>query len=167
VQTQRFILSVTFVILASLTLFKILQASDARSNSNLSSVEFFKGTWECKLQGSPFTKFRWSVAEGLDGAWLIGFIEVSGNKVSNDCWRVVEGKIERFAFTRDGSFLKVESSGWESGILKFTGSVSNKMEEVATKETITQKSAREFRALWEKMDKNRKWFTQNDEICTK
>jgi hypothetical protein len=166
VKAQHFMLSATFVILASLTLLKIPQTSDARSNSNLSLVEFFKGTWECKLKGSNKV-FRWSVIEGLKNSWLVGVVQAGEEKVSNDFWRPVNGKIERFAFTGNGLFIKIDSTGWESNKLVFSGSAKQSTEEYKVRETIIKTSDREFHALWERMGKDQSWSTSSDEKCTK
>jgi hypothetical protein len=166
VKPLRFIFSTALVVLTSLTLIKIIQSSDARSRSNLSEIEFFKGTWECRLKDSNKV-FSWTVTKGLKNSWLVGVVQAGQEKVSNDYWRSVNGKIERFAFTGEGLFIKIDSSGWESGKLVFSGSANQPTEEFKVRETITQNSDREFHAVWEKMRKNQQWSTSSDEICTK
>ncbi|WP_197036133.1 S41 family peptidase [Fischerella sp. PCC 9605] len=146
---------------------EIVVANEYNPKSNFSEVEFFKGTWECSIQSSPNNKFRWSLTQGLNNAWLVGFVQVGNNKVSNDFWRLVQGRIERFAFTGDGTFVSVTSNGWESQRLKFAGSANQKTGEFQVRQTITTKGNREFRALWERLGNERKWSPFSDERCIK
>jgi hypothetical protein len=165
-KSPRFVLLVPFIFFTSYTLFKIIQASDARSIASFSEIEFFKGTWECKLKGSNKV-FSWTVTEGLKNSWLVGAVQAGQEKVSNDYWRSMNGKIERFAFIGKGLFIKIDSSGWESGKLVFSGSANQPTEEYKVRETITKNSDREFHAIWEKMGKDQRWSTSSDEICAK
>jgi hypothetical protein len=143
--------------------FNMFQSCDAKSNS--SELEFFKGNWECKLQTSPSNTFQWLVRE--ENSWLNGSVQRGQNKVSTDFWRITNGKIERFAFASDGLLVKVESNGWESNKLVFLGSFNKQNEVSQVRETITRKTDKEFRAIWEKMERSRHWVTITDERCTK
>jgi dienelactone hydrolase len=163
----HFLLSAAFIVLISFTFVNEIQSSDAPASSDFSEVDFFKGTWECRIQGSPDNVFRWSVTEGLNNSWLVGFVQVGQNKVSNDFWRLVNRKIERFAFTGDGTFVKVDSNGWKSNKLRFIGSANQKTGEFEVRQTITRNSDREFRALWERIGDDRSWSVFSDELCTK
>jgi hypothetical protein len=148
-------------------LFRSAQTSDARSRSNLSEVGFFQGNWECKLKNSPYTTFQWKVAEKLGNSWLAGIVQLDDRQVSNDFWRVSNGKIERFAFTSDGQLFQIESPGWASEKLTFSGTANNSAETYPVRETITKISETAFQALWEKQGKDEKWSTLSDEQCTK
>jgi hypothetical protein len=150
-----------------LLLFKGIQASDARSRSHLSEVGFFQGNWECKLKNSPYTTFQWKVAENLENSWLTGVAQLGDRPVSNDFWRVSNGKIERFAFTSDGQLFQIESRGWESEKLTFSGTANNPTETYPVRATITKISDNTFHAIWEKQGKDEKWSTLSDEQCTK
>ncbi len=163
----RFVLLIILAALIGLTRVYATQAPGASTKSDFHEVEFFKGTWECRIQGSPDNQFRWSVTEGLNNAWLVGFVQVGRNRVSNDFWRMVKGRIERFAFTGDSTFVKVSSNGWESNQLKFAGSANQKTGEFQVRQTITRNSNREFRALWERMGEDHKWTPFSDERCSK
>lgn len=163
----HFVLSTAFLGLTSFAFINATQANNAPSISNFSEVEFFKGTWECRIQGSPDNVFRWSVTEGLNNMWLVGFVQVGRKKVSNDFWRLTNGKIERFAFTGDGTFVKVESSGWKSNKVEFIGSANQKMGELKVRQIITKNNNGEFHALWERMGDNQKWSAFSDERCIK
>jgi hypothetical protein len=167
VKFPRFLLVFIFVVLISLPFIQVTQANEASTKSNFHEVEFFKGTWECSIQSSSNDKFRWSVTEGLNNAWLVGFVRVGKNEVSNDFWRLAKGRIERFAFTGDSTFVEVASNGWESNQLKFAGSANQKIGEFQVRQTITRNSDREFRALWERIGKDRKWISFSDEHCVK
>jgi hypothetical protein len=151
----------------SFLLFKGIQASDARSRSHLSEVGFFQGNWECKLKNSPYTTFQWKVAENLENSWLTGVAQLADRPVSNDFWRVSNGKIERFAFTRDGRLFQIESPGWASEKLTFSGTANNAAEAYPVRATITKISANTFHAIWEKQDHREQWSTLSDEQCTK
>jgi hypothetical protein len=140
---------------------------NARQASSFSKIEFFKGNWECQLQDSSRIKFRWSVAEGLNGGWLVGAAESSGKNVTKDFWRLVDGKIDRFVFMEDGTFLRVNSNGWAADTLRFAGSASPRGGEFNVRAIITKKSDRSFHALWEKMGSDRRWSTMANEVCTK
>jgi hypothetical protein len=157
------------VILLSLTsymLFKTIAVSSARPISQSNDVEFFKGTWECKLKSSP-TTFNWSVASGLKNSWLVGFVQKGQDKVTNDYWRINKSKIERFVFTGDGLLVRAESNGWQANKLIFLGSFSKPGEEFKARQTITKKGDREFLAMWEKMDRDQRWSTFSEERCIK
>ena len=163
----HFLLLIVLIGLLGLSFVQTTQANEAPAKSNFREVEFFKGTWECSIQTSPNDKFRWSVTEGLNDAWLVGFVQVGKNKVSNDFWRLVENRIERFAFTGDSTFVRVASNGWEANQLKFAGSANQKTGEFQVRQTITRNSDREFRALWERMGKDQQWTPFSDERCIK
>lgn len=167
VKFPRFLLLIILVVSISLPFLHVTHANATSAKSNFGEVEFFKGTWECSIQGSPNDKFRWSVTEGLNNAWLVGFVQVGKNKVSNDFWRLVQGRIERFAFTGDSTFVKVASSGWESNQLKFAGSANQTTGEFQVRQTITRSNNREFRALWERIGRERKWTPFSDERCVR
>jgi hypothetical protein len=80
---------------------------------------------------------------------------------------VNDEKIERFAFTADGAFVRIEGSGWESNELVLTGIASGQSGETKIRETITKVSDSEFHALWEKENADGKWTTFSDEVCTR
>jgi hypothetical protein len=162
----KLMFSTALVVLTSFIFIKIIQFSDARSRSSFGEVEFFKGAWECRLKDSNKI-FNWTVTEGLKNSWLVGVVQAGQEKISNDYWRSINGKIERFTFTGKGLFIKIDSSGWESGKLVFSGSANQLTEEYKVRETITKNSDREFYAVWEKMGKDQRWSTYSDEICTK
>lgn len=165
-KSLRFIFSTALIVSTSFILIKIIQSSNARTSSNFSEIEFFKGTWECRLKDSNKV-FSWTVTDGLKNSWLVGVVQAGQEKVSNDYWRSVNGKIERFAFTGEGLFIKIDSSGWEAGKLVFSGSSNQPTEEFKVRETITRNSDREFHAVWEKMRKDQQWSNYSDEVCTK
>lgn len=98
---------------------------------------------------------------------MAGVVEKNGEKVSTDFWRQRGKKIERFAFTAGGMFVKIESSGWESDRLIFTGVMSDKTGETKIRETITKVNERRFHALWERASADGKWMIFADEICTR
>jgi hypothetical protein len=148
-------------------LFRSAQTSDARSRSHLSEVGFFQGNWECKLKNSPYTTFQWKVEENLENSWLTGVARLNDRPVSNDFWRISNGKIERFAFTSDGRLFQIESPGWASEKLTFSGTANNPTETYPVRATITKVSDNTFHAIWEKQGKDKKWSTLSDEQCTK
>lgn len=98
---------------------------------------------------------------------MVGVVEKNGEKVSTDFWRQSDKKIERFAFTASGAFVKIESSGWESDRLVMTGVMSDKTGETKVRETITRVNDRRFQALWERESSDGKWIVFADEICTR
>ena len=128
-------------------------------------LDYFKGTWTVTLKINPQQSFRWAVREDLKGGWLVGVVEQNGEKVSTDFWREDGKKIERYAFTSGGLFVHVESPGWESARLVFTGAMSDKSGETKVRETITKVNARQFRALWEMQDAQGRWVVFSDETC--
>jgi hypothetical protein len=134
-------------------------------SSSASEIEFFKGNWDCKLQNAPYTTFRWSVKE--ENSWLNGSVQRGQSNVSTDFWRILNGKIERFAFARDGLLVKVEGSKWESNKLVLRGSFSKQNENIQVREIIERITGKEFRATWQKMVSDRQWITITDERCTK
>jgi hypothetical protein len=166
VNIKRILLASSLWSLSVFGFFKVIEVSNARPISKLSEVEFFKGTWKCQLKKSA-TAFSWSVTNGLGGTWLTGFVQVGQDKVTNDYWRINNGKIERYAFTTDALVVKVESNGWQGNKLTFAGTFNKPGEELQTRETITKVSDREFLAVWEKMDKSQRWSILSEESCVK
>lgn len=137
------------------------------SSGNSPDIEYFKGSWTVKIKDNPKLVFSWTVKENLNGSWLGGIVERNGIEVTNDFWRQSGKKIERYAFTSDGTFVRVESDGWESKRLVFNGMMSGKAGETKVRETITKISDKEFQALWEKENADGKWSVFSDEMCTK
>jgi hypothetical protein len=159
---------VAFVIaLAALAAGGFLSATKSFSPAAATGLDYFKGSWTVTLRSNPKEAFRWTVKEDLQGGWLAGVVEKNGEKVSTDFWRQNGKRIERFAFTAGGMFVKIESSGWESDRLVFTGVASDRTGETKIRETITKVNEREFHALWERASSEGKWMTFADEICTK
>jgi hypothetical protein len=132
-----------------------------------SDLDYFKGKWVVTMKADPKQAFDWTVKEDLQGGWMVGVVERNGEKVSTDFWRQNGNKIERFAFTADGLFVRIEGSAWESDRLVLTGVASNKRGETKIRETITRINDRRFLALWEREGPDGKWTTFADEICTK
>ena len=156
-----------FVVLIICAAGGFLYATKTFSSAPAPELDYFKGSWTITLKSNPKEAFRWTVKEDLQGNWLAGVVEKNGEKVSTDFWRQNGKRIERFAFTADGMFVKIESSGWESDRLVFTGIISDKAGETKVRETITKVNERQFQALWERADGDGKWMTFADEICTK
>lgn len=142
-------------------------ATKSFSNGTPSDIAYFKGTWTVALRNNPKETFSWTVKEDLQGGWMVGVVEKNGEKVSTDFWRQSDKKIERFAFTSSGAFVKIESSGWESDRLMMIGVMSDKTGEIKVRETITRVNDRRFQALWERESSDGKWIVFADEICTK
>jgi hypothetical protein len=142
-----------------------LSAAKSSTPAAPSGLDYFKGTWAVTLKSNPQQSFRWAVREDLKGGWLVGVVEQNGEKVSTDFWREDGKKIERYAFTSGGLFVHVESPGWESARLVFTGAMSDKSGETKVRETITKVNARQFRALWEMQDAQGRWVVFSDETC--
>ena len=130
-------------------------------------LDYFKGDWTVTMKANPKESFNWKVKDDINGGWMVGAVERKGEKISTDLWRQNGKKIERFAFTEDGTFVRIESSGWDSGRLVLTGVASQKTGETKIRETITKVNNQQFYALWEREDSNGKWITFADEICTK
>lgn len=145
----------------------VFYATKSFSSKTSSEMDYFKGNWTITLRNNPKESFRWTVKDDLSGGWMVGVVEKNGEKVSTDFWRQDGRKVERFAFTAGGAFVKIESSGWESDKLVMIGIMSDKTGETKVRETITRVSERQFQALWEKEISNGKWLTFADEICTK
>jgi hypothetical protein len=130
-------------------------------------LDYFKGKWVVTMKDNPKQAFDWMVREDLRGGWMVGVVEKNGEKVSTDFWRQSGKRIERFAFTADGLFVKIESAGWESDRLVLTGIMSDRAGETKIRETITRVNDRRFQALWEREGPEGKWTTFADEVCAK
>jgi hypothetical protein len=155
------------IVIALLIAGGVFYATKSFSSKTSSEIDYFKGNWIVSLRNNPKESFRWAVKDDLSGGWIVGVVEKNGEKVSTDFWRQDGKKIERFAFTAGGAFVKIESSGWESDKLLMTGVMSDKTGETKVRETITRVSERQFHALWEREGPDGKWITFADEICTK
>jgi hypothetical protein len=130
-------------------------------------LDYFKGTWTVTLRNNPTQKFTWTVKEDLDQSWLNGVVEQDGKRISTDFWRQKGNKIERFAFTGNSVFVKIESQGWEADKMILDGTLTNNSGETKIRETITKISENQFNALWEMESTDGKWTVFGDEICTK
>jgi hypothetical protein len=155
------------IFLASLAAAGFFYAGKSFSSVASSDLDYFKGNWVVALRSNPKETFNWTVKEDLQGGWMAGVVEKNGEKVSTDFWRQGGKKIERFAFTAGGLFVKIESAGWESNRMVLTGVASDKTGETKIRETITKVNDRQFNALWERESADGKWTTFADEICTK
>lgn len=152
------------VLFASALLF----ATQAFSHGSAQDgIDYFKGNWVVRMKGNARQSFSWSVRDDLRGEWMTGVVELEGQRVSTDFWRRNDGKIERFAFTSDGTFVRLEGTGWAANRLVLQGAASGKTGETRIRETITRVSDREFRALWETQDREGKWTVFADETCTR
>jgi hypothetical protein len=159
---------IAFVIaIALLIAGGVFYATKSFSSKTSSEIDYFKGNWTVTLRNNSKESFRWTVKDDLSGGWMVGVVEKNGERVSTDFWRQDGRKIERFAFTAGGAFVKIESSGWESDKLVMIGIMSDKTGETKVRETITRVSERQFQALWEKESSDGKWLTFADEICIK
>jgi hypothetical protein len=113
-----------------------------------SGLDYFKGNWIVTMRNNPGASFRWTVKEDLQGGWMVGVVEQNEKKVSTDFWRRSGNRIERFAFTADGTFVKIEGRCWEANRLVLAGIASDKTVETEIRETITKLGDDKFQALW-------------------
>lgn len=148
---------------ASLFLFPL---SEIRAGS-LKDFDYFKGRWTVKMRGNSKASFNWTLREDLDNSWFAGAVESNGKKVSTDFWRVKGDKLERFAFTTNGLFVRVEAAGWKADKLIFEGVADDATGESKVRETITKINNNLFNALWEMQQPDGKWRVFSDEICTR
>lgn len=153
-------LAVSGAILASV----LLLSKDGRAAADM---DYFEGVWTVSVRNDPATSFRWELKKDLDASWLSGTVERGGAKITRDFWRQTGAAVDRYAFTTNGNYLQVRSSGWEGGRLVFRGTISDGSGESAVRETITRVDANKFTALWERQEKDGKWIVFGDEICTK
>lgn len=158
------IIGLAFIFLTiGLTILNKTTFSAEKSNE----LNYFKGKWTVTLRNNPNQSFSWSVKEDLNQSWLNGVVEQNGNKISTDFWRKNGNKIERFAFTSNTTFIKIESSGWEGDKMILNGILSDESGETKIKETITKVNNQQFEALWEIENSEGKWTVFSDEICKK
>jgi hypothetical protein len=154
--------------MAAIILFAagLIYAAESFSAATATDLDYFKGSWIVTMRNNPQASFHWMVKEDLQGGWLAGVVEQNEKKVSTDFWRRNGSRIERFAFTADGTFVKIAGGGWESNRLVLTGIASDKTGETEIRETITKLSDVKFQALWER-NSGGKWIVFADEICTR
>jgi hypothetical protein len=164
IKRDNFMRTVFALLVCLLTAESFFYAAETSSMVASSDLDYFKGNWVITMRDNPQTLFHWNVKEDLRGSWMAGVVERNGEKVSTDFWRQIANKIERFAFTSDGTFVKIESPGWTSNKLVFEGVASDKNGEARIRETITRVNDREFQALWERMSGG-KWIVFADELC--
>jgi hypothetical protein len=158
-------------IILALVLTLVLTAAGGsyltRESNSASDLDYFKGTWTVTLRSNPKISFNWTVGEDLDKSWLGGEVTRDRTKISTDFWRQNGKKIERFAFTSNNTFVRIESAGWNANQMIFNGTMSDGASETKVRETITKVSDRQFNALWEREETDGKWVVFGDEICTK
>lgn len=130
-------------------------------------LAYFQGTWTLTIKSDAASSYTWTVTEDLKGGWLTGVVEKTGERISIDHWRVNAGVIERYAFTNDGLFIKLVSSGWKGNKMILNGIAYGKTSDYRIRETITKDSDRKFRAVWEKQGEDGKWTTISEELCVK
>lgn len=161
-------ISIAFIIaLAFLAAGGFFYTTKTFSSPPSTGIDYFKGKWVVTIKSNPQQAFSWTVKEDIGGGWMVGVVEKNGAKVSTDFWRQDGKKIERFAFTADGLFVRIESAGWEPNRLILVGTASDKTGETKIRETITRINDNQFTALWEREGPNGKWSVFSDEICTK
>lgn len=160
---MRIAFIITFTLLAA---GGFIYATGSLSLAPAPDIDYFKGNWTVTMRSNPQASFHWTVKEDLKGGWMVGAVERNGEKVSTDFWRQNGNKIERFAFTSDGTFVKIEGTDWQSNRLVLSGVASDKSGETQIRETITRVNEREFQALWERSSGG-KWSVFADEICTR
>lgn len=159
---KRNLAIIAFVLIAIFAGVSLLSDSSAASD-----LDYFKGRWTVAMRNDPKTSFLWEVTADLDGSWLSGSVEINGTKITRDHWRQNARGIERYAFTSNGVFVSLRSSGWEGDRLIFRGKLSDQNGEVEVRETITKANAQKFTAVWERLEKDGKWTVFGDEICTR
>jgi hypothetical protein len=137
------------------------------SSDKQTGLDYFKGNWTVTMRNNPAQSFSWTVKEDLNQSWLNGVVEQNGKRISTDFWRNNKTKIERFAFTGNSVFVKIESSGWEGEKMVLNGILSDRSGETKIRETITKVNENKFNALWEMEGADGKWAVFGDEICTK
>ncbi|HEY0375975.1 MAG TPA: hypothetical protein VGC87_03370 [Pyrinomonadaceae bacterium] len=145
----------------------VFYAAKSSTTETPSELDYFKGTWAVTMKSNPRQPFRWTVKDDLRGGWVAGVVEQNGERISTDFWRQSAGKIERFAFTGGGLFVRIESQGWEAGRMVMSGVASDKTGETKIRETITKENERRFHALWERQEADGRWVVFSDETCTK
>ena len=153
--------------LAMLAAGGFFYATKSSTTQTPSDLDYFKGTWTVTMKSNPKLSFRWTVKDDLRDGWVVGVVEQNGERISTDFWRQDGRKIERFAFTGGGLFVKIESAGWESGRMVMSGVASDKTGETKIRETITKENERLFHALWERQDSDGRWAVFADETCAK
>jgi hypothetical protein len=161
---QNKLRAVVFSIAALIAAGAFLPATESNSASDL---DYFKGNWTVTMRNNPKISFNWTVREDLDKSWLGGEVTRDGQNITKDFWRQREKKIERFAFTSNNTFVRLESAGWNGDRLIFNGTLSDGASETKVRETITKVNDKQFNALWERQDANGTWTVFGDEICTK
>jgi hypothetical protein len=156
---------VVFVLIAT-ALFTVSSKKSVSAANGL-DLDYFKGNWTVVMRNNPAQKFTWSIKEDLNNSWLSGVVEQNGQRISTDFWRINGKKIERFAFTGNSIFVKIESAGWEGNKMIMTGVSSDPSGETKVRETITKSSERVFNAIWEMQGRDGAWTVFADEICTR
>lgn len=129
-------------------------------------MAFFVGIWSVAVKDGKGT-VTWTVKEDLGGEWLSGTVDRDGERISIDHWRFNGRNIERFAFTADGLYIKMNASGWKGNKLSFAGIASGPDGDFRMRETITRENDKRFRALWEKQGADGVWVVYSDETCSK
>ncbi len=152
------------IVLMSVPLIGLLTCA---AQTRGTAIDYFKGTWTVDVANGPSGRLTWTVKEDLNDGWLSGVIERDGKKISADLWRVHGKLIERYAFTGDGLYVKMVSSGWQSNRLKFNGIASGPVGDFRLRQTVTRRTERTFHALWEKQEADGKWTVFSDETCSK
>lgn len=163
-KTIFWVIALTFIFLP-IALFTFTETTFSGENSD--GLDYFKGNWTVTMRNNPQQSFNWTVKEDLNQSWLNGLVEQNGNKISTDFWRQNGNKIERFAFTGNSTFVKIQSSGWEGNKMILNGIMSDKSGETKIKETITKINDHQFNSLWEMQKVDGKWTIFGDEICKK
>jgi hypothetical protein len=130
-------------------------------------LSYFIGIWTIAPKEGPKGNILWTVKEDIGGEWLTGTVDKDGNRTSVDHWRMNSRGIERHVFMADGTYIKMNGSGWKTGKMIFTGVAYAKAGEYRMRETLFRESDTRFRALWEKQGADGVWTTFSDEICTK
>ena len=139
----------------------------AKADSELSGIDYFNGKWTVTMKSNPAEPFNWELRKDLDGTWLTGTVERGGVMITRDFWIQRPTVIDRFAFTGNGTVVKVTSDGWKGDRLMFSGTLTDSRGSINVRETIVRLGADRFSALWERQEENGTWVVFSDEICTR
>jgi hypothetical protein len=126
----------------------------------------FVGDWTCVRPASGLT-FQWRVDDRLNGKFLVGEAEISGDLVAVDIWALDGGRLgERRQFARDGAVLVMNPVEQSASRLVLEGELRRDAVVHRMAETVEFGALDSFNAQWRVFsDDAQAWKIDSEETC--
>ncbi len=144
--------------------------------SELSSLEYFQGTWRCQQPAkpkSPSGVFTWTVKKDLNDFWYLGNAEEiqspnDGQLINSReflGYNPAAQKLVRSVVVGNGNSYNLTASDWQDGKLVWEGTIVRMGQSTPLRQEIIQDSQDKFTAIYLIPDDGGKWQPVVNETC--